>query len=295
MAGETITYNQATLQDLKRITDDGLSKDWLSVSPNGSMMLYCESLTQLKWNNISDERIKSFQIMLLKDADKPAKTQLLMDNSITPAWYNNETFVYSLIEGGVPKLIKSNIAGGGKVYITRNAIGLYDVRPSVKGNLILCDTEINKKKQIVRMTDNGSDVTILGEGESPFWHPEDPQKFLFIKNDSIHEMDLVTYQTTKLFGETNFRCANPQYSSDGNYILFQKECLIRIVDSKSGKAKETRRWHLFVVKVDGTDLVQLTDGNTDVFSPTWGKDNTVFFVSNANGSTEIWTAKVNLN
>jgi TolB protein len=295
MAGETIVYNQATLQELKRITDDGVSKDWLSLSPDGSMLLYCESLVQLKWNNISDEHVKSFQIMLLKDAEKAAKTQLVMDNSINPTWYNNEAFVYSVIEGGVPKLIKSNIAGGGKVYITRNAVGMYDVRPSVRDNLIICDTEINKKKQIVRITDNGADVTILGEGESPIWHPKDPQKFLFIKNDSIHEMDLVTYQPTKLFGETNFRCANPRYSSDGSCILFQKECLIRIVDSKSGKARETKRWHIFVVKVDGTDLVQITDGNTDVFSPVWGKDNTIFFVSNANGSTEIWTAKMNLS
>jgi TolB protein len=234
--------------------------------------------------------------MLLRDAEKPAKTLVVTDNSIAPAWFNNETFVYSVIEGGVPKLIKSNIAGGGKVYIARNAIGQYDVNPNVQENLILFNTDINKKKQMVRMTDNGSDVTILGEGESPYWHPNNFQKFLFIKNGSIHEMDLGTYQPTKLFGEANFRCANPRYSFDGNYILFQKECLIRIVDSKSGATKkETTRWHIFVVKVDGTDLVQLTDGNVDVFSPVWGKDNTVFFVSNANGNTEIWTAKVNLN
>jgi hypothetical protein len=115
MAGETITYNQATLQELKRITDDGLSKDWQSISPDFSMLLYCESLVQLKWNNISDEHVKSFQIMLLKDADKAAKTQLVTDKSICPAWYNNDTFLYSVIEGGVPKLIKSNIAGGGKL------------------------------------------------------------------------------------------------------------------------------------------------------------------------------------
>ena len=293
---ETILYNQATLQDLKRITDNGLSKDWLSVSPDGSMLLYCESIPPIKRNNISNERVKSFQIMLLKDADRPAKTQLIVDNSIAPAWFNNDTFLYSVIEGGVPKLIKSNIAGGGKVYITRNAVGLYDVRPSVRGNLIICDTEINKKKQIVRMADNGSDITILGEGESPSWHPKDPQKFLFIQNGGIFEMDLNTYQPTKLFGEANFRCANPHYSFDGNYILFQKECLVRVVNSKNGKTKETTHWHAFIIRVDGTDLIQLTDGNVDVFSPVWGsKDNKIFFVSNANSSTEIWSAQVSVN
>jgi TolB protein len=294
-SSETIIYDRATLQDLKRVTEDGLSKDWLSVSPDGSMLLYCESLVPLKkWSDISDKRIKTFQIMLLRDAEKPAKTHLVTDNSITPTWYSNEAFVYSIIEGGVPKLIKSNISGGGKVYITRNAVGAYDVHPSVRGNLILFDTEVNRKNQIVRVADNGSDVTVMGEGETPSWHPRNTQKFLFIRNGDLYEMDLNTYQPTKLFGEPNFLSANPKYSSDGNYILFQKETLVRIIDSKSGKASETKRWHVFIIKVDGTDLVQLTDGDVDVFSPVWGRDNKVFFISNANNSTEVWTGKVNL-
>jgi len=292
---ETITYNQATLQNLVRITDDGLFKDWLSVSPDGSMLLYCESSAPLKRNSISNEHVNSFNIMLLKDAAKAAKTQLVMDKSITPAWFNKDTFVYSVLEGGIPKLIKSNIAGGGKTYITHNAVGLYDSRPSVRGNIIICDTEINKKKQIVRMTENGTDVTILGEGENPFWHPANPQKFLFTKNGSIFEMDLTTYQPTKLFGDANFRSVSPQYSSDGKYILFQKECLVRITNSK-GKTSEAKRWHVFIVNSDGTDLIQLTDGNVDVFSPAWGnKGNTIFFVSNANDRTEIWSAQVSFN
>jgi TolB protein len=283
---DVITYDQATLQELKRITEDGLSKDWLSVSPNGSMLLYCESLVPLKrWTDISNDRIKSYQIMLLRDAEKPAKTQLVTDKSISPAWYNNESYVYSVIEGGVPKLIKSNIAGGGKVYITRNAVGQYDIRPNVRGNLVLCETEINKKKQILRLTDSGTDITIMGEGEAPFWHPANPLKFLYTKNGDIYEMDLNTYQPTKLFGESNFRSANPRYSSDGTHILFQKECLVRVINSKNGKAREVKHWHVFLVKVDGTGLVQLTDGNVDAFSPVWGKDNTIFFVSNANSST----------
>jgi TolB protein len=232
--------------------------------------------------------------MLLRDAEKPAKTLVVTDNSIAPAWFNNETFVYSVIEGGVPKLIKSNIAGGGKIYITRNAVGQYDILPSVRGNLILCETEINKKKNMLRMTENGTDITIMGEGEDPHWHPRNPQKFLFARNGDIYEMDLVTYQPTKLFGEAGFQSAFPKYSSDGNHILFQKKCLIRSIDSKSGKALETIRWHVFVIKVNGTDLVQLTDGDVDVFSPAWGKDNKVFFMSNANNSTEIWTANVSL-
>ena len=296
-SSNTIEYDRATLLDVKRITDDGLSKDWLSVSPNGSMLVYCESLVPLKkWSDISNKRINTFQIALLRDAEKAAKTQLVTDKSITPAWYSNEVFVYSVIESGVPKLIKSNISGGGKVYINRNNVGAYDVRPSVTGNLILADTEINKVTQIIRMADNGSNVTVMGEGESPSWNPRNTQKFVYIKNGDIYEMDLNTLQPTKIFGESNYRCANPNYYSNGNYILFQKETMVRIIDSKTGKqTKEAKHWHAYVIKVDGTDLIQLTTGDVDVFSPVWGRDNAIFFVSNANNSTEIWNAKVNLN
>jgi len=293
---KTIEYDQATMQDLKQITSNGYSKDWINVSPNGGMLLYCESIPQLKASDISNKRIQTYQIMLLKDAQKPAATQLVTDKSVTPAWFTNDVFVYSVIEGGVPKLIKANIGGGGKVYITRNAVGTYDVHPSVRGNYILFDTEINKKNVLYRTNDTGSEVTNYGEGETPYWHPRNAQKFVFVKNGEIYEMDLSTGQPTKLFGEANYRSANPKYSADGNYILFQKEALVRIVDSKSGKAREVKHWHLFVVKVDGTALTQITSGDVDVFCPAWGTNNTAFFISNAaGGSTEIYTAKVNLN
>jgi hypothetical protein len=201
----TIEYERATLLDLKRITEDGLWKDWLNVSPNGSMLLYCESMVPLKkWSDISNKRINSFQIALLRDAEKSASTKLVTDKSIAPAWYSNEAFVYSVIESGIPKLIKSNIGGGGKVYITRsNNVGQYDVRPSVSGNLIIADTEINKVTQIIRMTDTGSNITMMGEGEAPSWHPRNPQRFVFVKNGDIYEMDLNTMQSTKLFSELN--------------------------------------------------------------------------------------------
>jgi len=292
---KVIEYDQATLQDLRLITSNGYSKDWLSVSPNGAMLLYCESIPKLKTTNISDKRVDTFQIMLLKDALKPANTVLVTDKSITPTWYTNDSFIYSVIEGKIPKLIRANISGGGKVYVTRSNIGAYDVHPSVRGNYILFDTEVNKKNVLYRTNDNGSEVTQYGEGETPSWHPRNAQKFVFVKNGDIYEMDLGTGQSTKLFGEAGYRSANPKYSADGNYILFQKEALVRIVDSKSGKAREVKHWHLFAVKVDGTGLTQLTNGDVDAFCPVWGNSNTIFFVSNANGATEIYNARVNLN
>jgi Tol biopolymer transport system component len=291
----TIVYERTTVLDIKRITDDGLSKDWLTVSPNGKMILYCDSLTPVKKTDISNPRVKSYRVMLLKDAMNAVKTQLVTDNSTAPAWYNdNNTFVYSLIDNGKATLVRSNISGGGKLFITRNPIGLYDTRSTVKGTTLLFDTEINKKSQIVSATDKGGDVTVLGDGEAPIWSPVDQQKYVFVRDDSIWEMDLRTSQPSQLFSDSKFRAKTPKYADDGKYILFQKECEVQVIDSKSGKTQVKTHWHLFSIKSDGTGLLQLTDGDVDVYSPSWGSGNRIFFISTAGGSPEIWTATVNL-
>lgn len=138
----------------------------------------------------------------------------------------------------------------------------------------------------------------MGEGHSPSWHPQGG-KYVFIRNNNIFEMDLKTNQATQLFSENDYICRMPSYSKDGKYILFQKEAIVPITETASSNSfssrKEIIRWHLYAIKSDGTNLTQLTSGNVDVFCPSWGVDNTIFFVSNAGGSTEIWKAKVILD
>jgi TolB protein len=296
---DSITYDSATLQNVSRITDDGISKDWVEVSPDGGKILYCESERLLRWSDISNELVSSFKIILLRDAARAAKTPLVNDISYAPAWYeDNINFVYVVLENGNSKLVRSNISGGGKTYITRNAIGRWDARPNVRNHMILCDTDINGRRQVVSLRDNGTEVTVLGEGHSPSWHPGGT-KFVFIRNDNIFEMDLNTNQATQVFSELDTWCRSPSYSKDGTYILFQKETSVPVIVSGSSFSfssnKEVARWHLFTIKSDGTDLSQLTNGNVDVFSPSWGSDNTIYFVSNAGGNTEIWRARVNLD
>ena len=47
-------------------------------------------------------------------------------------------------------------------------------------------------------------------------------------------------------------------------------------------------WNLYVVRVDGTGLIQLTDGDTDAGAPCWGHDGWIYFHSNQAGSYDIW-------
>jgi TolB protein len=244
----------------------------------------------LSGGDISDDGVDSYKVMLLKDATKSPKTPIISEFSHTPAWFDDSSaFAYVALERDGNKLVRSGITGGGKTYITRNPIGRYDARPNIKGHTVLYDSDINGKRQIVSVQDNGLDVTVLTEGHSPSWHPSG-KKFVFIRNDNVFEMDMASNLITQLFGDRDLYCRTPRYSPDGRYILFQKETNVTV----DVTFENVIRWHLFTMKVDGSDISQLTNGNVDVFSPSWASNSVIYFISNAGGARDIWTATLNL-
>jgi TolB protein len=318
----TITVASNTLQNVVRVTDNKFRKNSVSISSDGKMLLYCEA------NEIDPDiqlYFEDYRIMLLRDIAVSAKTPLITDPSYGPVWFDdNIGFAYVAYEGSGSKLIKSNITGGGKTYITRTSAGDGDANPSIKGGAILCDTLVGNKRQIVSMKDNGTEITILGEGEQPSWHP-DGTKFVFIRRSeerrgnksyypgSVYEMDIKTNQVMQIYTaiideKNNFAevCSRPSYSKDGNNILFakggdvhlasveQKQKGTRGVPPRSVTNVSERRIHLYLMKANGTDLTQLTSGNVDVYSPAWGANNDIYFISNVQNATEIWKAHLNI-
>jgi Tol biopolymer transport system component len=133
-------------------------------------------------------------------------------------------------------------------------------------------------------------------------------------------MDLKTNQVTQIYtavidNENGFEevCSRPSYSADGEYILFAKGGDVHLATvekkvttsgggflgglfskSRSAEYISARRVHLYLMKTDGTDLTQLTSGNVEVFSPAWGANNDIYFISSVQGATEIWRAHLNL-
>ena len=295
-----VFWDTSLLQNVTRLTDDGLLKSWAKISPDGTKMLYCEANKHSQWN-----------IILLRDVTVPAKTPLITDSAYAPSWYeNNNNYLFVAVEGGTGKIVRSAITGGGKTYVTRNPVGSDDTRPVIKNGAILCDTLANNRRQLISMKDNGTEVTILGDGHSPSWHPTQ-SKFVFIRenaNDSgnsVYEMDLASVQVTQIFSETGSRCGSPSYSSNGQYILFQKQTAQNITGTmvervggflnKVTKVKGTQiKWQIYTIKSDGTSLSPLTMGSVDAYSPSWVND-FVYFISDASGKTELYRARINFN
>lgn len=85
----------------------------------------------------------------------------------------------------------------------------------------------------------------------------------------------------RLKGRTLQGCSvvSPSLSFDGRSILFAaSECQGRDLEWK-----ETSSYHLFKIRSDGTDLVQLTDGPTNDFDPCWLPGGRIALISERRG------------
>lgn len=300
-----VSYDKSVLQNVSRVTDDGLSKIEVAVSPDGNQLLYVEINKSVRSyiTNMRDRNSGNYydcQMYLLRDISRPSKTPLGLTFSYDPAWNKSgKEFVFTALENNQFKLVRANVEGGRKTYITRTPIGNEDGEPDIKNNVILCHTKINGKWQIVTLNYDGTEITLVCEGYSPSWHPTE-NKFVFIRDGGIFEMDLDLNQATEIYKDVDFPCYKPSYSKDGKYILFSQLTPVNtkgsMISSLSKRiisiANSRTNIHLYLISSDGMNKTQLTSGAVDAYTPVWGADNTIFFISAANNKTDIWKAKV---
>lgn len=300
-----VSYDKSVLQNVSKVTDDGTAKTDIAVSPDGNQLLYVEINKSVRSyiTNMRDRNSGNYydcQMYLLRDISRPSKTPLGLTFSYWPAWNKNgKEFVFTALENNQFKLVRANVEGGRKTYITRTPIGDEDGEPDIKNNVILCHTKINGKWQIVTLNYDGTEITLVCEGYSPKWHPTE-NKFVFIRDGGIFEMNLDINQATEIYKDADFPCYAPSYSKDGKYILFEQLTPVNAKGTMTSSltkrifsiANSRTNFHLYLISSDGMNKMQLTSGAVDAYNPVWGADNTIFFISAANNKTDIWKAKV---
>ncbi|MDR0303104.1 MAG: hypothetical protein LBI04_12435 [Treponema sp.] len=314
--------NRSMLQAVSRVTDDGQEKDSPLVSPDGSRLLYCER--QTVFNKETNQWMIQSNIVMLRNVNSSAKTPLVTTgNAFTPGWYEDSTrYLYSFSENNTRRIVRSSSAGGGRTNITRNPVGINDQSPVIKNGVILItalDREFGGKWSIYSMLENGNDITRLGEGYDPAWHPTEP-KFLYIKSTApnspsgIWEMDMRTMQETLLYEMPRYNIRRPQFTYDGRHIVFQRgseqmvtgtqvvttSSTFGIKSNKQTKTSNTEtRWQLYSITAEGFNESVLTEGNVDCTHPSLDQDNNLFFLSNASGvksnKIEIYKARLNFD
>lgn len=300
--------NSSLMQSVSRVTEDGIKKAHPAISPDGTKLLYTEYRPDTGQSDI----------MMLRNVNSSAKTPLVTSGyATTPSWYEDSTrFLYSLNENNSNRIVRSSAAGGGRTNITRNPVAGQDLFPVIRNGVILIQTWEAGDWRIYSMTETGNEITRLGDGFDPAWHPFD-MKFIYVKGNpsAIWEMDLTTMQETQLYSMPPFNIRRPQYTSDGRHIVFQRgtsqmengtqvittqtrrQAFVERVQTRRNTVTRVSRWQLYSITSEGANESVLTEGSVDCTWPALDSENNLYFVTNAlgvkSGKTDIFKARLN--
>jgi TolB protein len=276
-------------QSLVRITSDPVPEFYPRISPDGRKMVF-----HIRDDNKKDANEK-FSIMMM-NLGQPGRIPLVGAYTQTPSFFpDSKTILYTYMKPSRPVIAKSMTDGASGInYISPNAMGDYDNQASVSpdGKKILFETKFGGALQIAMMDLTGMNPTILTDGYDPRWHPKG-DRIVYSKTvgkyGQIFEYNLATGQSTQLTsGE--YSSVDPSYSVDGKYIAF-------------GSTRDNQNEHLFMMSGDGSQITQLTQGNSRNGMPCFAPNGDIYFCSNSGSKTErlnwsssdIWKLTPNLN
>lgn len=139
-------------------------------------------------------------------------------------------------------------------------------------------------------------VSYYGEGLFPDWSPTGDviafQKPMRRGEQwyGIWTLDLTQgNRLTQLVASEEWAAVHPAWSPDGKKIAFAT-----VSKSPSSKAlgMKDEADDIWVIGADGSGLMQITYEPSSEHGPTWSPDDRIYFASNREGPTNIWSIKV---
>ena len=103
---------------------------------------------------------------------------------------------------------------------------------------------------------------------------------------TVDYRDGQTGATTEIVSHPGAACINPTWSPDGQWVVFAMVPGDSNIDTTTNRPSRASLW---MVNAQGGSLVGLAAGQTINLMPAWGRDNTIYFVSNRGGTENIWS------
>lgn len=256
----------------------------LALSPDGERLAYLGSIN------------KQHNIMVRKATAVGASTQRTFRHVSGLCWGADDKLYYSDVTDETTSRISCTNAMAGNIMrqLTNNNT---DENPAVtKDGKIVFFTRVDKSGPSVwALNQETGELTSCARGYSPTIVGDKTDEFICVRNSTVgtSEIWLVNYdkgQETLILSDRNRGYTNPIVSPDGQWILVQG-------NNKSAISKK-HNLDIFAVKIDGSNLVQLTYHPADDCCPVWSLDGrSVFFLSTRTNKKDyynIWKLRFDL-
>ncbi len=251
--------------------------------------------------------------LYLKRLNSRAVTQLTTggsDNVMPAISPDGQRVAFASNRNGNWDIFLMPIGGGQPVQITSdNADELHASWSPDGKQLVFCRLGEASGRWEMWVTDaqNPATSTFIGYGLFPQWCPVagtgegGSDKILFqLSRDrgkrtfgiwTIDYANATGRNLTEIAAEPDKALINPAWSPDGRWVCFAEIAAQHLADDDAPKSREARlpaNAGLWMIGADGTGRVNLASGGASLM-PTWGPDNSVYFVSNRGGYENIWS------
>lgn len=256
----------------------------LTLSPDGTELAYLSEMN------------RSYNIMIRKATAVSTSTQRTFRAVNSFSWaVDNKLYYGDYTNSGESAISQVNADKGN---VTRQLTnGNYDRDPVLAkdGKTLFFTREDKSGPSIWSINLQTGDVICCARGYNIALIGDKTDEFLCVRNSTSgnSEIWLVNYvqgQETLILSDRERGFTNPMLSPDGQWILVEG-------NSKSAISKK-QNLDIFAVKLDGSNLVQLTYHPGNDCCPVWSADGkSVFFISdrtNKKGAYNVWKMRFEL-
>lgn len=238
--------------------------------------------------------------IFMKSVDGQTVMQLTSDpaDDIMPVFSpDNSQIAYASKRYGNWDLFIMDASGGTSVRLTSDSA--HEIHPSWSPDgthLVFCRLSEQSGRWELWVTEVANPVVrhFIGYGLFPEWCPDPASnKIVFQKarerGSRLFSIWTIDYENgegmrpTEIASAANAAVVGPTWSNDGKMVSFST--ILDPDKCEDGKPEWSDIW---VVNVDGSNKINITNGEYTNMQPTWGPEGKVYFVSDRSGKDNIW-------